>query len=111
MPLFVQNIRIIYSQGPSGAQTEASEEFMERVFVPKAAAGGAQVVPHVVYCDGEGASNVGEAICGFVETNKPSALVVMRENKSPIVKFLLGSVTRFCATHSRAPVVVVPAED
>jgi nucleotide-binding universal stress UspA family protein len=84
---------------------------MKRVFVPRAAAGGAQVVAHVVHCDTEGAGNVGEAICSFVEKNKPSALVVMRENKSPVVKFLLGSVTRFCATHSRAPVVVVPAED
>jgi nucleotide-binding universal stress UspA family protein len=90
-------------------QTASYQEFMSKVFLPKASSSGAQVVAHVLHCYNDGASDIGAAICDFVETNQPSAVVLMRKNKSPVISFFMGSVTKYCATHSQAPVVIVPA--
>lgn len=40
--------------------------------------------------------------------HKPDALVLMKEQKSALVRFFLGSVTEYCANHSAVPVKVVP---
>ena len=39
---------------------------------------------------------------------QPAALVIMRQNKNALSRFFIGSVSRYCAVHSAAPVIVVP---
>lgn len=84
---------------------------MKDHFIPRAAKKGAQVVAHVLHSDSDGSSNIGSAICQYADDTKPAALVLMRENKSAVSRFFLGSVTKYCAVHSPVPVVIVPAGD
>ena len=50
-----------------------------------------------------------QAICNYVAKQQPAALVLMRANKGALTRFFMGSVSGYCAVHSPAPVIVVPA--
>ena len=41
--------------------------------------------------------SIGNAICDYVEKHKPSVLVMAKENMSAVVRFFVGSVTRYCS--------------
>jgi nucleotide-binding universal stress UspA family protein len=90
-------------------QVAATEEFLQKVFIPEATSAGASVLASILQAEAEGSAGVGQAICDFVNKDKPSALVVMKQNKSALARFFLGSVTKHCATHSHCPVVIVPS--
>jgi hypothetical protein len=68
-----------------------------------------QVHATLLHTGGDSSRSVGDALCRFVAKIQPAALVIMKENKSAVVQFFLGSVSRFCASHSTAPVIIVPA--
>jgi hypothetical protein len=68
-----------------------------------------QVHATLLHTGGDSSRSVGDALCRFVAKLQPAALVLMKENKSAVVQFFLGSVSRFCAAHSTAPVIIVPA--
>ena len=70
---------------------------------------GRQVHATLLHTGGDSSRSVGDALCRFVAKIQPAALVLMKENKSAVVQFFLGSVSRFCAAHSTAPVIIVPA--
>ena len=89
-------------------QLATTTEFMQRVFIPKAAANGTEVEATVLHSDPDTTSAIGEAICNYVEKRKPFALVIMRQNKNTLSRFFMGSVSRYCAVHSAAPVIIVP---
>ncbi|BDA43896.1 hypothetical protein COCOBI_05-0790 [Coccomyxa sp. Obi] len=89
-------------------QTEATNKFMHEVFAPKAQSAGAEAFAVIVHTDGDSSSLIGQAICEYAEKVKADALVMMRQNKSAVVRFFMGSVTRYCAVHSPIPVLVVP---
>ena len=76
--------------------------------MPKAESAGAEVKPVVVAVHNDSSSNIGAAICHYAATVKADALVLMRENKSAVARFFLGSVTKYCAAHSLTPIVIVP---
>lgn len=90
-------------------QVAASKLFLEKVFIPKASAAGAEVTATMLHSDPDGSSNIGKAICAYVEKHKPAALVVMKQNKSAVARLFVGSVTKYCAIHSCAPVIIVPS--
>ncbi|CAL8469895.1 g9437 [Coccomyxa elongata] len=87
-----------------------TEKIMDEVFVPRAKSSGAEVVAKMVHCSPDGtSSDIGAAICEYVEQTKPAALVLMKENKGAIERIFVGSVTKYCATHCRSPLIIVPA--
>lgn len=63
-------------------QEEKSENFLHSVFIPLASEGGWKVAATMLHVDSDGSSAIGAAICNFCEKHKPSALVMMKENKS-----------------------------
>lgn len=89
-------------------QVAASDHFLRDVFMPEAESAGAEVKPVVVAVHNDSSSNIGAAICHYAATVKADALVLMRENKSAVARFFLGSVTKYCAAHSLTPIVIVP---
>lgn len=89
-------------------QLDATNKFMHEVFAPKAKSAGAEAFAVIVETDGDSSSHIGKAICEYAEKVKADALVMMRQNKSAMARFFLGSVTRYCAVHSPTPVVIVP---
>ena len=89
-------------------QEFTSDKFLKQVFQPQAASGGAEVATTMLRIDGDGSSAIGAAICHFVEERQPTALAMMKENKSGITRFFMGSVTRYCAVHSCVPVIIIP---
>ena len=89
-------------------QLATTTEFMHKVFIPKAAANGAEVEATVLTSGPDSPSAIGEAICGYIEKTNPFALVIMRQNKGALSRFFMGSVSRYCAVHSAAPVIIVP---
>ncbi len=90
-------------------QMEATNKFMHEVFAPKAKSAGAEAYAVIVETDGDSSSHIGKAMCEYAEKVKADALVMMRQNKSAVARFFMGSVTRYCAVHSPTPVVIVPA--
>ena len=58
--------------------------------------------------DSDGSGDIGSAICAFAEKHAPTALVMMKENKSGLINFFIGSVTKYCATHIKVPLIIVP---
>ncbi|CAL8469883.1 g9425 [Coccomyxa elongata] len=86
----------------------ASYNFMDEVFAPKARSAGADILPMVLTVDSDSSSDIGAAICEYAESVNADALIMMRQNKSAISRFFMGSVTRYCAVHSAAPVTIVP---
>lgn len=90
-------------------QVAASKELLKKVFILKASAAGADVTATMLHSDLDGRSNIGEATCAYVEKHKPAALVVMKQNKSAVARLFVGSVTKNCAIHSHAPVIIVPS--
>ncbi|BDA51491.1 hypothetical protein COCOBI_19-0460 [Coccomyxa sp. Obi] len=97
---------------PSSAAEEemicATQKFLEEVFVSKAKSAGAEAFGEVVEINGDSSKQIGEAICAHAEKVKADAMVLMRQNKSGVTRFFMGSVTRYCAVHSPTPVAVVP---
>ena len=89
-------------------QVVNSKTFLKQVFRPQAASGGAEVITTMLHIVGDGSSAVGHAICHFAEEHQAAALAMMKENKSSFTKFFVGSVTRYCAVHSRVPVIIIP---
>ena len=90
-------------------QVALAEEYMNKVFVPRAASGGAsEVVATILQSDPDGSRSIARAICKHVEERNADALVLMRQRKSSINRILLGSVTEYSAKHSRKPVIIVP---
>lgn len=90
-------------------QVALAEEYMNKFFVPKAASGGAsEVVANILQSDPDGSRSTAKAICKYVEEKNADAMVLMRQRKSTIDRILLGSVTEYCAKHSRKPVIIVP---
>jgi nucleotide-binding universal stress UspA family protein len=85
-----------------------TEHFLHKVFEPKASANGAEVISHVINARSDSSGVIGGAICNYVEKHKPAALIMMRQNKSAMTTFFVGSVTKHCAVHCPAPVIVVP---
>lgn len=90
-------------------QDDASQEFMTRFCIPKASSAGAEVVATMLHSDPDGSNDIGAAICNYVEKHKPVALLMMKHSKSALARFFLGSVTRYCAIHCHASVIIVPA--
>ncbi|CAL8465663.1 g5199 [Coccomyxa elongata] len=86
----------------------ASNKFMDEVFVPRAKSAGADVCALVLAVDSDNSSQIGAAICKYAEETTADAVILMRENKSEVSRFLMGSVTRYCAVNSPIPVVIVP---
>lgn len=70
--------------------------------------GGAEVEATILHSFPEGSKAIGAAICDYAEKHNPVALVLMKEQKSAVVRFFLGSVTEYCAVHSAVPVIIVP---
>ncbi|KAK9916114.1 hypothetical protein WJX75_008784 [Coccomyxa subellipsoidea] len=89
--------------------TAASEDFLKEYFLPKAQANGAEVTSTLLHSFPDGSTSIGSAICEFAEKTRPAALVLMKQQKSALKRFFLGSVTKFCVVHSHVPVIVVPA--
>ena len=85
-------------------------EFMQRVFIPKAAANGTKVEATVLTSDSDSTSAIGEAICGYIEKKKPFTLVIMRQNRNALSRWFMGFISRYCAVHSAAPVIIVPSK-
>ncbi len=82
---------------------------MTRFFIPKASSAGAEVIATMLHSDPDGSNDIGAAICNYVEKHKPVALLMMKHSKSALARFFLGSVTRYCAIHCHASVIIVPA--
>ncbi|BDA43067.1 hypothetical protein COCOBI_04-0770 [Coccomyxa sp. Obi] len=86
----------------------ASEEALKESFIPKAKADGRKVEATILHASPEGSNAIGAAICDFAEKQNPAAMLLMKQQKSPVVQFFLGSVTKYCAVHSTVPVIIVP---
>ncbi|BDA51501.1 hypothetical protein COCOBI_19-0560 [Coccomyxa sp. Obi] len=87
-----------------------TQKIMDDVFVPRAKSSGAEVVVKLVHCSPDcTSSDIGAAICEYVEQTKPAALVLMKENKGAIERIFVGSVTKYCVIHCCSPVIIVPA--
>ncbi|CAL8465652.1 g5188 [Coccomyxa elongata] len=96
-------------QAKAKEMTAVSNKFMEEVFVSKARSAGICVLGIVLKISSSNSSgHIGAAICEYAEKNKGNALIMMRNNKSSMERFFMGSVTRYCAVHSPIPVIVVP---
>jgi len=90
-------------------QIAEAETFMKDIFVPRvASAGVSEVAAIVLEADPDGSRSIGRAICQYVAKMKPDALGVMKTSKSAMDRMFVGSVTKYCAVHSPAPVVIVP---
>ncbi|BDA43894.1 hypothetical protein COCOBI_05-0770 [Coccomyxa sp. Obi] len=86
----------------------ASYNFMDGVFAPKARSAGAEVFPAILTIDSDSSSDIGTAICEYADSVNADALIMMRQNKSAVSRFFMGSVSMYCAVHSATPVIVVP---
>ncbi|CAL8465653.1 g5189 [Coccomyxa elongata] len=86
----------------------ATKKFLEDAFVSKAKSADTEAIGEVVEINGDSSKQIGEAICEHAEKVKADTLVLMRQNKSTVTRFFLGSVTRYCAVHSPTPVAIVP---
>ncbi|CAL8469893.1 g9435 [Coccomyxa elongata] len=91
--------------------TAASNKIMDAVFIPKAKSAGAEACATVLKVESDSSSHIGTAICDYAEKVKAVALILMRQNKSAVSRFFMGSVTKFCAVHSTIPVIIVPETD
>ncbi|CAL5225603.1 g8455 [Coccomyxa viridis] len=89
-------------------QDAASKDFLERVFVPRASSGGAKVKATMLPADSDSSTSIGQTICQYVHQAKPDVLILMKQNKTAVTRFFMGSVTRYCATECDAPVIIVP---
>jgi nucleotide-binding universal stress UspA family protein len=89
-------------------QIAASEEFLNRIFIPKASEGGATVTATLLHSESDGSNAIGAAICDFMDKHKPAAVLLMKQNKSAVCRLFVGSVTKYCASHCHAPVIIVP---
>ncbi|BDA43897.1 hypothetical protein COCOBI_05-0800 [Coccomyxa sp. Obi] len=89
-------------------QIDATNKFMHEVFVPKAQSAGANAFAVIVQTDCDSSSHIGAAICECAKKIRADALVMMRQNRSAVARFFMGSITRYCALHSPTPVLVVP---
>ncbi|BDA51492.1 2-hydroxyacid dehydrogenase homolog 2 [Coccomyxa sp. Obi] len=78
----------------------ASNKFLKEVFVPKAKSAGADVFAMVLPVDSDSSSQIGAAICEYADKTKADALIMMRQNKSAVERFFMGSVSRYCAVNS-----------
>ncbi|BDA43910.1 hypothetical protein COCOBI_05-0930 [Coccomyxa sp. Obi] len=87
---------------------DASQKFMEDVFAERAKSAGAEAYAVVVETDSDSTISVGPALCKYAWEVKADALILMRQNKSAVSRFFMGSVTRYCAVHSPVPVLIVP---
>ncbi|BDA43893.1 hypothetical protein COCOBI_05-0760 [Coccomyxa sp. Obi] len=87
----------------------SSSKFLDEVFASKAKSAGAEVFAVVATVESDSSSDIGVAICTYTEKTKADALILMRQNKSTISRFFLGSVTKYCAIHSPVPVIIVPS--
>ncbi|CAL5224355.1 g7029 [Coccomyxa viridis] len=85
-----------------------SQTFLVDIFGLQAASGGAEVATTMLHIHGDGSSAIGAAICQYVEKHQPAALAMMKQNKSGFTRAFVGSVTRYCAVHSRMPVIIIP---
>lgn len=51
--------------------------------------------------------HIGKAVCKKAEELGADPLVVASHDKGPLEELLLGSVSKFCATHSKRPVLLL----
>ncbi|CAL5226100.1 g8917 [Coccomyxa viridis] len=86
----------------------ATRHFVKEVFLPRASSKGASVVIADVDCVGTPeSSNIGAAICRYVEDVSPAGVILMRHNMGILSRLFVGSVTKYCIENSKAPVIVV----
>lgn len=85
-------------KSPDQTQAAASEDFLEEVFIPKAAAAAAEVSAGILHKGSDSSMNTGRAICEFADKLQPAALVLMKQNKAPVSHFFRGSLSTAAST-------------
>ena len=67
-----------------------------------------QVHATLLHIGGDSSRVVGSALCNYAAKVKATVLVTMKESKSAVHNFFLGSVSSYCAIHCSIPVLIVP---
>lgn len=89
-------------------QEATSKSFLHSSLLYLASSAGAAVKFTMLHNHSDSSHHVGAIICDFTQKNNPSALIMMRAEKSSVTRFFEGSVTTYCAVHSGSPVIIVP---
>lgn len=63
----------------------------------------------LLHIGGDSSRVVGSALCNYAAKIKATVLVTMKENKSAVQQFFIGSVSSYCAIHCSVPVLIVPS--
>ncbi|BDA44876.1 hypothetical protein COCOBI_06-3540 [Coccomyxa sp. Obi] len=83
-----------------------AESFIAGRFLPSLASLKVQPIVHIVKSDVD-TESIGNVVCKKAEDLDVAAIIVSLHSKSRLQEFFLGSVTNYCAHHSRKPLLVV----
>jgi len=53
------------------------------------------------------ADSIGEAICKRADALKAAAVCMAKHQRGAISEFFMGSTTKYCTTHCKAPLIVL----
>jgi nucleotide-binding universal stress UspA family protein len=62
----------------------------------------------VLQAEGDSSKRIGQRIIKYAVDHGAAMVVMASHSKKPITEFFLGSVTSYCAHHSKSPVVILP---
>lgn len=83
-----------------------AKEFMKRRFVTKLASRSIAYKVEIVHFLTDNDS-IGEAVCKRAEALSAAAVVMAKHQRGAIAEFFLGSVTKYCTTHCKQPLIVL----
>ena len=83
-----------------------AKEMMKTRFVTKLASRSIPYAVEIVHFLTD-ADSIGEAICKRADALKASAVCMAKHQRGAISEFFLGSTTKYCTAHCKAPLVVL----
>jgi nucleotide-binding universal stress UspA family protein len=83
-----------------------AKDFMRNRFATTLASKGVPYKVEIVHFMTDNDS-IGEAICKRADALNASAVFLAKHNRGTISEWFLGSVTKYCTTHCKAPMVIL----
>jgi nucleotide-binding universal stress UspA family protein len=83
-----------------------AKEMMKSRFIPKLATRNIPYQVEIVHFLTD-ADSIGEAICKRADALNAAAVCMAKHQRGAISEFFLGSTTKYCTTHMKAPLIVL----
>jgi len=103
----------VFSTGTNQAEANTRGEDIKTFLRTKVIPALQKVLPNkkveaiVVHAEGDSSKKIGQRVIKYAVDHEATMLVMASHSKKPLTEFWLGSVTSYCAHHSKTPVVIL----